>query len=76
MRRKIAQVADGFTPIVERRDSPAPYTVAEGPHTCLGGLVAGQLTVEGLVESTLLGRSKDPVLFHAGHQRSALQTQS
>ena len=34
--------------------------------TCLRGWVTGQLTVEGLIESALLGRSKDPVLFHTG----------
>jgi hypothetical protein len=65
MRRKTAQVADAFT----RRGVAlliGPCVVAEGLSTCLTDPVAGQSIVECLIDSTLVGRSEDPVLFHAG----------
>jgi len=64
MRREIAQVADGFT-FREVRNSPARARWPKPLSTYLTDLVAGELAVEGLVASTLLGRPKDPVLFHA-----------
>jgi hypothetical protein len=66
MRWEIVQVADG-SPFVRWRNSPARARWPKALSTYLTDLVAGQLAVEGLVASTLLGRPKDPVLFHAGN---------
>jgi hypothetical protein len=63
MRRKTAQVADGFA-FHGVAQLIGPCMVAEGLNTCLTDSVAGQFTVECLIESTLLGQSKDPVLLH------------
>jgi hypothetical protein len=63
MRRKTVQMADGFT-FRGVALLIGPCVVAEGLSMSLTDPVAGQFTVEGLIESTLLGRSKDPVLFH------------
>ena len=65
MRRETAQVADGFT-FRGVAQLIGPCMVAEGLSTCLTDSVAGQLTVESLIDTTLVGRSEDPVLFHAG----------
>jgi hypothetical protein len=65
VRREIVQVADGFT----FRGSATHQPRARRPKalsTSLTDSVAGQSTVEGLIASTLLGRPKDSVLFHAG----------
>jgi hypothetical protein len=65
MRRETAQVADGFT-FRGVAQLIGPCMVAEGLNTCLTDSVAGQVTVECLIDSALVGRSEDPVLFHAG----------
>src|ERR1700727_4093023 len=44
-------------------------------YTCLTDLVTGQFTVERLIANTLLNRPENPMLFHAGDQRSAFHTQ-
>jgi hypothetical protein len=62
MRGKIAQVADGFTPFAEWRNSRWPRVLA----TSLERPARWTAIVDGLIESTLLGRPKDPVLFHTG----------
>jgi len=63
MRRETAQVAEGFTfrgvaQLIGR------CMVAEGIRTCLTDSVAEQFTVDCWIDGTLLGQSKDPVLFH------------
>jgi hypothetical protein len=63
MRRKTAQVAEGFT-FRGVAQLIGPCMVAKGLGTCLTDSVAGQFTVECLIDSALLGQSKDPVLFH------------
>ena len=65
MRGGTAQVADGFT-FRGVAQLIGPCMVAEGLNTCLTDSVAGQFTVECLIDSALVGRSEDPVLFHAG----------
>jgi len=65
MRRKTAQVADGFT-FRGVAQLIGPCMVAEGLSMCLTDSVAGQFTVECLIDITLVGRSEDPVLSHAG----------
>jgi hypothetical protein len=65
MQRKTAQMADGFT-FREVVQLICPCKVTEGLNTCLTDSVAGQFTVECLLDSYLIGRSEDPVLFHAG----------
>ena len=63
MRRKTAQAAEGFT-FRGVAQLIGPCMVAEGLGTCLTDPVAGQFTVECWIDGTLLGQSKDPVLFH------------
>jgi len=65
MRRKTAQAAEGFT-FRGVAQLIGPCMVAEGLGTCLTDPVAGQFTVECLIDSALVERSEDPVLFHAG----------
>ena len=65
MRRKPAQVAEGFT-FRGVAQLIGPCMVAEALNTCLTNSVARQSTVECLIDSALVGRSEDPVLFHAG----------
>ena len=65
MRRKTAQVAEGFT-FRGVAQLIGPYVVAEGLGTCLTDSVVRQFTVECWIDGTLLGQSKDPVLFHPG----------
>jgi hypothetical protein len=64
MQRTIAQVSDGFT-VRGVAQFTAPCTVRT-LSACLTNSVAGQCTVQGLVENTLLGRPKDSVFFHTG----------
>jgi hypothetical protein len=65
VRKKTAQLEDGFT-FRGVAQLIGPCMVAEGLSTCLTDSVAGQFTVASLIDSTLVGRSEDPVLFHAG----------
>ena len=65
MRKKTAQVAEGFT-VRGVAQLIGPCVVAEGLGTCLTDPVAAQFTVECWIDGTLLGQSKDPVLFHPG----------
>jgi hypothetical protein len=62
---RAAQVTDGFT-VRGLAQLIGPCMMAEGLNTCLTDSVAGQFTVERLIDSALVGRSEDPVLFHAG----------
>jgi hypothetical protein len=62
---RTAQVADGST-LRGVAQLIGPCMMAEGLDTCLTDSVAGQFTVECLIDSVLVGRSEDPVLFHAG----------
>jgi hypothetical protein len=65
MRRETAQVADGFAfrGVVQLIGS---CMAAEGLNVRLTDSAAGQCSVECLIDSALVGRSEDPVLFHAG----------
>jgi hypothetical protein len=66
VRRKTAKMADGFS-FRGVAQLIFPCMVAEGPSKCLTDSVAGQFTVESLIDITLVGRTEDPVLFHARH---------
>jgi hypothetical protein len=57
-------VADSFT-LRGVAQLIGPCMVAEGLNTRLTDSAAGQFTVESVIDSTLVGRSEDPVLFHA-----------